>query len=435
MLHPTRRSFLAGCAAVTAAAGLPGRARADAVSDPDLLVVVFLRGGMDGLNLVCPLTGSDRTRYDSHRPNLAVPATGAGAALDLGGGFGLHPAAQQLFDLYDRGRLAIVHACGMHDPTRSHFEAQDFMELGTPGSKSVASGWLHRHLASASNLPEEILVPALSAGLLQPMSLLGSPEALTLDEADFFTFSTGPGRWNEPQRLSMRHLYGADETPVHAAGRTTMDSVEIVDAYVSPDYTPAGALPYPDNEIGRRFKLVAQMLAADIGTRVATLDIGDWDTHENQGAGPTGAFGDLVGALSDSLGAFQTDMEALGLAERMTIVTMTEFGRRLDENADAGTDHGHAAPMLLLGSNVNGGLHGEWPGLAPSQLFEGLDVEVTTDYRQVLSEVLIRRLGNPELATVFPGYTGYRPLGVVQGEDLQPTADSRSRGPGGRAGD
>jgi uncharacterized protein (DUF1501 family) len=434
MFHPTRRSFLAGCAVAAASTGLPRVARADAVSDPDILVVVFLRGGMDGLNLLCPTSGDDRTRYENHRPTLAVPRTGEGAALDLGNGFGLHPAAQPLLDLFERGQVAVVHACGMDDPTRSHFEAQDFMELGTPGAKTTSTGWLHRHLASAANLPEEILVPALSAGFLQPMSLLGTTEALTLEGAEDFTFSTGPWLWREPQRLAMRRMHERHADTVGAAGLTTMNAVDVVSAYVSPDYEPAGSMAYPEDEIGRRFKLIAQMLTADVGTRVVTLDIGDWDTHENQGAGSGGQFAGLVGSLTTALAAFQDDMEAVGLADRITVVTMTEFGRRLDENADAGTDHGHAAPMILVGRNVRGGLHGQWPGLAPSQLFEGLDVEVTTDYRRVLSEVLIRRLGNPDLAAVFPGYTGYEPLGVVQGTDLSPITDSLSRNPSGRAG-
>ena len=434
MLNPTRRGFVKGCLLTAAATGTARRLSATSALDPDILVLVFLRGGMDGLNLVPPLSGEDRSRYQAARPTLQVPVSGDGAALPLGSGFGLHPAASQLLPLYEDGRLAIVHATGMHDPTRSHFEAQDFMELGTPGNKSVADGWLHRHLASAANLPSEILIPALAAGFMQPVSLLGNNETLTIDNTEYFTFSTGPWQWQEAQRTSLRRLYEGAASTVHGAGLQTMNSVDIVETHVSGDYTPSGGAVYPDNEVGTRFKLVAQMLKAELGVRIVTIDIGGWDTHESQGSGSGGFFANLIGSLSASLAAFYTDTAASGFGDRITTVTMTEFGRRVDENGDGGTDHGHAAPMLLLGDNVIGGLHGEWPGLAPSNLFEGLDLEVTTDFRRVLSEVLIRRLGNPELATVFPGYAGYAPLGVVYGEDLPPNPGDIIRRPAGRVG-
>ncbi len=386
-------------------------------TEPDILVVVFLRGGMDGLSLVPPVVGTDRNIYESARPSLAVPLSGDGAALTLDGGFGLHPAAEPLVGLYDRGRMAVVHATGMHDPTRSHFEAQDYLELGTPGDKTVGSGWLHRHLATAPGLPPEIMIPALAAGNLQPMSLLGSGETLTLSDPEYFSFATGPARWNGQQHEALRALYSADSSPVHAAGTQTIDSVDIVQAYVTQDYVPAGGIVYPEDEAGSRFELAAQMISLDLGIHVVSIDVGGWDTHENQGTGTNGTFAGLVGSVSQGLAAFHADMDARGLADRLTMVVMTEFGRRLGENTDQGTDHGHAVPMLVLGNNVVGGLHGQWPGLAPDQLFEGLDLEVTTDFRRVLSEVLIKRLGNSNLSEVFPGFEGYSPLGVVQGYD------------------
>jgi uncharacterized protein (DUF1501 family) len=336
----------------------------------------------------------------------------------LDGSFGLHPAAAPLLQLYDSGRLAVVHATGMHDPTRSHFEAQDYLELGTPGDKTVGSGWLHRHLATATNLPPEIMIPALASGNLQPMSLLGSGETLTLSDPEFFSFGTGPWRWNEQQHDALQALYGLDSTAVHAAGTQSINSVDIVQTYVTEDYRPAGDAEYAQDDTGARFELAAQMISLDLGIQVVTVDVGGWDTHENQGAASGGTFAGLVGSLSQGLSAFQTDMDARGLSERMTIVVMTEFGRRLTENTDQGTDHGHAVPMLLLGDNVVGGLHGQWPGLETGQLFEGLDLEVTTDFRRVLSEVLSKRLGNPNISEVFPGYEGFSPMGVVRGFDL-----------------
>lgn len=430
MIHPTRRGFLQGGLAV-AAYGLARPSRLAAAGRPDTLVVVFLRGGMDGLSLVPPISGSDRTLYEAARPTLSVPLTGDGAALGLDGGFGLHPAAAALMPLWDSGRLAVVHATGMHDPTRSHFEAQDYLELGTPGDKTVGSGWLHRHLATSNGLPAEIVIPALASGSLQPMSLLGSGETLTLDDPEHFSFSTGPWRWNDLQHGVLAALYAGGTSPVHAAGTQSIDSVDIVRTHVTGDYVPAGGAVYAADEAGARFELAAQMLALDLGIHVVTIDVGGWDTHESQGNADGGTFAGLVGSVSSGLAAFQADMDARGLADHLTVVVMTEFGRRMDENADQGTDHGHAVPMLLLGDNVIGGLHGQWPGLEPQQLFEGVDLEVTTDFRRVLSEVLIARLANDRIDQVFPGYQGYQPLGVVAGSGAPPVASPPLR-PSGR---
>ncbi len=428
---PTRRTFVKGCFATAAAAAASPRPLW-AGSDDDTLLVVFLRGGMDGLDLVPPVSGPDRAIYEASRPTLGVPLSGAGSALTLDGGFGLHPAAAPLMPLFDDGRLAVIHASGMHDPTRSHFQAQDFIELGTPGDSTVGSGWLHRHLASASNLPGEILIPSLAAGQLQPTSLLGSGDTLTLDDPEFFTFSTGPWLWVDEQRAAMERLYGLETSLIHAAGVQSMNAVDIVATHVTGDYQPAGGAIYAGDEAGNRFRLAAQMLSLSLGIRIVTVDIGGWDTHENQGTGEGGTFAGLVGSLSSALAAFMTDMTVRGLSQRLTVVVMTEFGRRLAENGDQGTDHGHAVPMLVLGDNVVGGIHGSWPGLAFDQLFEGVDLEVTTDYRNVLSEILIKRLGNRRIGEVFPGYTGYHALGVVEGADLQPIYDEVRGGGSGR---
>jgi len=430
---PTRRTFVKGCLGAVAAASSPLPIWAG-TTDHEVLAVVFLRGGMDGLSLLPPVAGPDRARYEASRPELAIPLAGDGAALTLDGGFGLHPAAAQMLPLYDAGRMAVVHATGMQHPTRSHFEAQDFMELGTPGEKTITSVWLHRHLASATNLPSEILVPAMAAGGMQPMSLLGSAETLTLDDPELFTFATGPWRWLDEQRRAMERIYGLHTSVVNAAGVQSMNAVDIVATHVTGDYLPAGGAAYDDDETGGRFRLAAQMLSLDLGIRVVAIDVDSWDTHENQGNGPGGVFHGLVSSFASGLSAFLTDMAARPIGERLTVVVMTEFGRRLAENGDAGTDHGHAAPMLILGDNVAGGLHGLWPGLEPDELFEGVDLEVTTDYRRVLSEILIERLGNRRIGEVFPGYTGYQPLGVVHGAARPPIYEDHRSGPSGRVG-
>jgi len=423
MLNSTRRSFLKGCLATGAVSSLSrlgfAGGRAGGFNE-EILVVVFLRGGCDGLNLVPPIAGAQRSLYQAARPSLAVPASGSNSAWELDGQFGLHPATAALQPLWQDGRLAVVHATGMHDPTRSHFEAEDFIEMGTPGNKSIGSGWLNRHLASASNLPDEILIPALAAGYYQPTSLLGSSEALTISDATYFEYLWGPWQWQDAERTAQRPLYGGGLSEVHTAGLQAMNAVDIVHAFTSDSYSPAGGAQYPEGDLGNLLSLAAQLIKADVGIRVVTVDHGGFDTHENQGTGGGGEFAVLVKNLADGLAAFYTDLEAVNVMDRVTILTMTEFGRRVEENANQGTDHGHASPMLLLGKNVNGGIHGVFPGLERDRMFEGIDVEVTTDFRQVLSEVLIRRLGNPRLGTVFPGYTEYQPLGVVRGEDLTP---------------
>jgi len=423
MLITTRRSFLKGCLAAGAAGSLSrlgfAGGRAEGFNE-DILVVVFLRGGCDGLNLVVPVDGPQRSLYEAARPYLAVPTSGNNAAWPLDGEFGLHPATVALRPLWQDGKLAVVHATGMHDPTRSHFEAEDYLEMGTPGDKSIASGWLHRHLASAANLPEEILIPALSVGYYQPTSLLGSAEALTIPDASYFEYLWGPWQWQDPERTAQRTLYAGGSSEVHAAGLHAMNAVDVVHAYTSDSYSPGGGAAYPEDELGNLLALAAQLLRADVGIRVVTVDQGGYDHHENEGEAGDGDLATLFKSLADGLLAFVTDLDAANLMGRVTILTMTEFGRRVEENADRGTDHGHAAPMLLLGGPVAGGLHGRFPGLEPENMFEEIDLEVTTDFRRVLSEVLIRRLGNPKLGTVFPGYREYDPLGVVRGTDLAP---------------
>jgi uncharacterized protein (DUF1501 family) len=408
MIQPTRRSFIKGGLAVTAY-GLVHPTLASAAGEPDILVVVFLRGGMDGMNLVPPVSGFDRSLYEAARPSLALPLSGDGAALTLDSGFGLHPAAAPLLQLYDTGRMAVVHATGMHVPTRSHFEAQDYLELGTPGDKTVGSGWLHRHLATATNLPPEIMIPALASGKLQPMSLLGSGETLTLSDPEYFTFATGPRRWNEDQHDALRALYSADSSPVHAAGSQSINSVDIVQTYVTDDYLPAGGAIYPEDEAGSRFELAAQMISLELGIHIVAVDVGGWDTHENQGIGFTGTFAGLVGSLSQGLAAFSSDMEARGLADRLTVVVMTEFGRRLRENTSFGTDHGAGSLMLLLGggavaSGLGGRVISAWPDLAEANLDDVGDVPAAIDYRDVLAPLLTWHAPGVEIQRIFPGH-------------------------------
>ncbi len=436
MSETTRRGFITGCSAAVAAYagthfntlafGQPG-------TNEDILVSIFLRGGLDGLNLVLPIDGADRGHYEAARDSIQVPLTGPNAALPLTAQLGFHAATDTwpggttappatLFDLYQDGKLSLVVAAGMHEDNRSHFDSMTFMELGTPGTLTTGTGWLTRHLHSASNLPPEILMPALAVGNLQQTSLRGSTESVNMTTPDSFSLNVGPYQWRDAQRVAIRNLYSAD-TWLHQAGSQTLDAIDLIELHSSGGYTPDNGAVYPSGSWGTHLQTVARMIKLDIGLRVATVDYGGWDTHNGQGSDGGGFFYTHVQDLARGLAALYTDLDGSGAdnyTQRLTIVVQSEFGRRLRENADDGTDHGHGSVMLVLSGNATGGIHGVWPGLANEQLFDGADLAVTTDYRRILSEILIRRLGNPQLGTIFPGFQDYSPLGVVSGIDLPP---------------
>lgn len=254
----TRRGFVAGCsAAVAAYAGsrFNTLAFADPAENREILVVVFLRGGVDGLNLLPPLGGSDRAIYEAARPGIRIPVSGAGAALALNGQFGLHPAAAPLFDLYQDGHLAIVCSVGMADVVnKSHFDAMSFVELGTPGLKTTTSGWITRHLRSASNLPGELVIPSLAVGDLQPTSQLGSLETLNLADPEAFNIANGPWLWRQAQKDALRRLYQADSSWLHDAGSQAIDAIDIVEQNVSGDYVPSNGAIYPSGPFGDQLR-------------------------------------------------------------------------------------------------------------------------------------------------------------------------------------
>jgi uncharacterized protein (DUF1501 family) len=415
-----------GCsAAVASFAG--SRFNTAAFADPalnqEIMLVIFLRGGMDGLTLVPPIAGVDRGFYQAARPTLQIPTSGPGAALDLDGQFGLHAGAAPLFDLYQDGKLSIIQAAGIQNVVnKSHFDAMQFVELGTPGEKTQTTGWLARHLASATNQPSEIIIPSLAIGDLQPVSLLGSLETVNLANPEDFNISNGPWSWRQAQKTTLREMYEGDSSWLHDAGVAALDAAEIVENNVTGGYTPANGAVYPESHFGEHLQVLAQMIKLDLGLQTATIDVGGWDTHESQGTGSSGYLADLLTDLAAGLAAFYTDLDGIGASgytNRLSVVVQSEFGRELYENANSGTEHGYGNLMMVLSGNAIGGVHGTWPGLAPGQLTDGTDLTVTTDYRQVLSEILVRRMCNTNLDVIFPGYTGYQPLGIVQGVDLQ----------------
>ena len=391
-------------------------------SNRNILIYVFLRGGMDGLSLVPPIGGPDRGHYQAARPVLRIPTSGDDSSIDLNGQFGLHPSAASLFPLFEEGKLALIQGAGLKVNTRSHFDAMDFIESGTPGLKS-RSGWLTRHLQSSPSLPSEILAPSIAMGNLKPRSLRGSIESMVMDGTRGFDLDIGSYRWKSARRVTLRNLYAGGSGSIHSAGLQALNAVDIIETYVTEDYTPTPGVEYPRSSFSTQLQALAQIIKLDVGLSIATVDLGGWDTHAEQGNRINQHFGRLVRTLSEALAAFYQDLndsETSPRINRLTVVVQSEFGRRLRENASRGSDHGHGNVMLVLGGEVNGGIYGNWPGLHTDQLYDGVDLDVTTDYRQVLSEILIRRLQNNRLGAVFPGLQDYTPLGIVQGKDLAP---------------
>ncbi len=427
MIKTTRRGFMVGCsAAIAAMAGARLNFAAfgspEAEPNQEILVVVFLRGGCDALSLIAPRAGHpDRVYYEAARPDLKISDS---SLLPLGSSpFGLHPSAAGLQEVYRAGNLAIIQAVGMDADTRSHFDAMAYMELGTPGNKSTSTGWITRHLQTASNLPADIIVPTLSTGNLQAQSLSGSLDTLTLNSLNSFNLSTGPWGWHEAHLAALNQLYQLGSSEIYQAGREALNALDYVENATSGGaYQPKGGAVYPNNSFGSEMKLIAQMIKLQLGLRVATIDLGGWDSHESQSYnGIDGLFAGLVATLSGGLNAFFTDLAgcASNYLRRTTVVVMSEFGRRLRENDQRGTDHGHGGMMMVMGGSVNGGLYGAWPGLQTDQLYDRADLAVTTDYRRVLSDILSRRMeATPtQLSQIFPGYSGFSPMNLVRPVD------------------
>lgn len=375
-----------------------------------ILVVLFQRGAADGLNTVIPYT---EPSYYRLRPSIAIPKPRAGSSetgLDLDGFFALHPSLAPLVPLFREKQLAIVHAVGSPDSTRSHFDAQDYMESGTPGVKSTEDGWLNRHLQVVEE-PQATPWRAVAMGQNLPRTLRGKAPALALaDIAQFQVLSPSPGAAG-----SFEAIYA--QTVDHALRGTGQETFEAIDLLRKSDprrFPPEHGAQYPRSRFGQSLMQVAQMIKADIGVEVAFVDSGGWDHHVNEGA-VQGQLANLLRDLGQGLAAFHRDMGTR--MEDITLVTMSEFGRTAHENGNRGTDHGHANCMFVLGGGVAGGkVYGRWPGLEREQLYQGRDLALTTDFRTVLGEIIERRLGNRDMATVFPGFANDRAkyLGLVK---------------------
>jgi len=450
---PGRRRFLAaGGTGLLSLLGLGGmgsalgavslRPKSSVVSTvrrtaPDhVLVSIFLRGGADALSLVAPYADDGYYRV---RPTIAIGAPKSGEAdrlHDLNGYFGLHPSLLPLVDLYNAKQMAIIHACGSGDETRSHFEAMATMERGLYQEEGPASGWLARHLETA---PWENQTPlrAVALGSLIPDSLVGAPSATAISSADDLRLvSSFPGG-DDAIRRHLSRLYGDDphfaptnshhgtgtaclsraigmapggSSELRAAGTEALAVLQKIENLSPGTYKPSNGAVYPVDDLGNGLRQTAFLVKSNLGMEVACLDHGGFDTHVTQG-GAKGALSGRLDSLAKGIAAFAADLGP-DRWRNVTVVVISEFGRRIEENSGAGTDHGHGGVMMVLGGQgIDGGkIHGRWPGL--SEIDGPGDLQVTTDYRNVLGEILSKRLGNQALGTIFPGLD-YQPTGVV----------------------
>jgi uncharacterized protein (DUF1501 family) len=400
----TRRIFLRNSAlAVVGTTAVPSfltRAAFGAVESGlgnKRLVVIFQRGAADGLNIVVP---HGEAQYYAMRPSINIPRQ---KVIDLNGFFGLHPSLSAFQPLWQQGHLAIVHAAGSPDITRSHFDAQDFMETGTPGVKATEDGWLNRSLHDLPLAAQKASAfRAIALGPSLPRILSGAEPAVAMNNINDFSVG-GKNPKASPAASAFEAMYDhSSDSVLHGTGEETFDAVKMLKAADPGKYTPAAGANYPKGRFGDSLRQLAQLIKANLGVQVAFADIGGWDHHVNEGS-TEGQLANVLGEFSQSLAAFWTDLGDLG--EDTVVVTMSEFGRTARENGNRGTDHGHANVMFVLGGPVKGGkVYGRWPGLDQSQLYEQRDLALTTDFRQVIGEAVARHLGNKNLGNVFPGF-------------------------------
>jgi uncharacterized protein (DUF1501 family) len=403
----SRREFMARGTATAVAlsvpAWLPRVTYAQSASSSDVLISIFLRGGADGLSLVPPFGDPS---YYALRPTLAIPPPGSAAnpALNLDGFFGLPPAMAALLPVYQGGQLLIVHASGSTDPSRSHFDAQFFMEIGKPGDLNVVTGWLGRHLASRPPAKVDAALRGIGFNYGLPQTLVGAPDTLPIpDPANFGLSGSSSTR---TQRLTwLGNAYQVERDPLRTAALNTQRTITTLSALNINGYVPAGGAVYPGGSFGTALRSTAALIRADMGVEAVQIDLGGWDTHSAQGP-INGGMAVNMQQFAQAIAAFYVDMVYANKINNVTLVATSEFGRVARENASQGTDHGHGNAMFVMGGQVRGGrVLTQWPGLADGQLYQNQDLQVTIDYRDILAETVLRRLGNTNLDLVFPGYT------------------------------
>jgi uncharacterized protein (DUF1501 family) len=371
-----------------------------------VLITIFQRGAVDGLNMIVPF---GERHYYAARPSLAIgrPGTSADSAIDLDGFFGLHPRLAPLKRYYDAGQMAIVHACGSPDGTRSHFDAQDYMETATPGVKSTRDGWLNRYLHAREH---QAATPFRAVALAQqlPRSLRGTAPALAIGQLG--QFGIHEGRGDMVQSAFEAEYAAAAEGVLHSTGREAFDAVRMMKTANPQQYATANGAEYPRSAFGEALRQIAQLVKADVGLEIAFAESGNWDHHANEGAA-TGLLATRLDDLARGVAALARDLG--DRLQEVVILTMSEFGRAVVENGSRGTDHGHGNAMMILGGGVRGGkVYGRWPGLAPEQRHDGRDLAVTTDFRSVFAEVVRGHLGLTDTSRVFPGFRSQTVLGL-----------------------
>jgi uncharacterized protein (DUF1501 family) len=408
----TRREFFArstaAVAVLTAPAWLPQvvYAKADDTSR-DVIVSIFLRGGADGLSLIVPHA---EPSYYTLRPTIAVAqpdATSvpvANRAVNLDGFFGLAPGMASLLPAFQSGQLLIVHAAGSTDPTRSHFDAQSFMEVGVPGTHDVETGWLGRHLASKAPMKAGAALRGIAFNYGLPQMLAGAPDTLPIPNPASFGLS-GTSSTNAARLAWLGTSFTGQPDPLRASALNTQRTIGELGAIGISTYQPSAGAVYPTSSFGTALRSTAALIRADVGVEAVQIDVGGWDTHSAQGP-VTGGMATTMRGLADAIAAFHADMVGSSRIGRLTLVAMSEFGRQAKENGSQGTDHGHGNVMFVLSGSATGGrVLTQWPGMTAQQLYQGQDLQVTIDYRDILAEIVSRRLGNAQLDVVFPGYT------------------------------
>ena len=400
----SRRQFLRSAGALAALGAVPGflgRAlAASATSTGKTMVLVFLRGGADGLNIVPPVGDP---AYRAARPTLALAPPGKdGGALRLDDVFALHPALAPLLPLWSEGTLGIVHAAGLPGATRSHFDAQDFCESGTPGTKSTADGWLNRAVRRAPGPEGAFRVVAVQPTL--PRMLVGDAPAVAMSSLGQFKLPGGPGG-----SAAFDALYAqAVDTALRTTGLETFEALREAGSAKLAQLPPANGAEYGGAPIARRLQDVGRLIRSGVGLQVAVTDMGGWDTHVGEGT-ERGQLASRLSELGGALAAFARDLDARWADTR--VVVMTEFGRTARENGNRGTDHGTASVMLVLGGGVRGGrVVGGYRGLARSELFEERDLAIGTDVRSVLWEAARAQLDLRDASAVFPGFSPGSPV-------------------------
>lgn len=404
----SRRGFVGTAASLMAAstlpAWLPKVVLAQSANSRDIIVSVFLRGGADGLAMVYPFLDNN---YYTGRPNIAIPQPDSSLAnrgIALNGQFGIAAAMSSLIPAYQAGNLLIVHGAGLLDTTRSHFDAQRFIEVGKARDANLMTGWLGRHLATIAPMRSNALLRAVGLSQGLPRTLVGAPKSLPIPNPAGYGLA-GSATSRAERSAWLRADYTDADTAIGAPALDSLNTVALLNAIDFNGYRPAGGAVYPTSGFGRGMRSAAALIKADVGVEAIQLDIGGWDTHAEQGS-LTGSMSRSMTDLATSLAAFHADTMTGGISYNITLVVVSEFGRNVRENGTRGTDHGRGTCMFVMGPGIAGGrvLTNNWVPLDRANLEIGQDLRVTIDHRDILSEIVTRRLGNPNLSTIFPSY-------------------------------